>query len=188
MLMKKRQVEQEEAELRAIKRRELFEPFPHPRSPFTQDLPQWIEAGAYFVMYGDTRGMSQRLLHSGCEGTKSSALKPQAHQFSLNHPVIVLDLSACPVLMEEDEWPHTIISTDSTYRDCTCSFGRYLMDEKDTEVKREYYRMTTPYFYLCDFNKAARNDEYGSCFSATLLPHEKMARNVEIMRKAALVQ
>ena len=176
-LAKKKQLEQAEEEIRRANRPQpVYEAFPHRHSPLVDDLLPWVESGAYMVMYGDTRGNHRVLWHRDCPGTTSAALKPEVYKFAENHPVIVMDLSACPLLLREHEWPYSIMRADPVYRNCTCSFSRYIVE--DEAVKREYYKLEMPYFYLCNLNL-----EGDQGFYRASLPHEQLLKEEMMMRK-----
>lgn len=140
--------------------------FPNRYSPLRDDVLPLASQGAYFLMLGDKRGTHKRALHRGCTGVISSTLKAQVQTFSEETPIIVMDLSECPVLMDDYEWPQTIMSVDSSYKYCTCSFARYI--DEDDEVKCHFYSLRTPYYYLCNMNKPGREQ--------ILLAHEQMRR------------
>lgn len=150
----------------------IYQSFPHRHSPLKDDVVPWAQAGAYFVLCGE--GSTKRCLHRHCTREMTTKLKLEIPAFVDAYPVVVLDLAACPVLVQDDqEWVHTIFKMDPSYVQCTCSFMRYMLDEP--EVPRLHYRLEVPYYYLCNMNRAddGRNAS---------LPHEQAYR-ADLLKK-----
>jgi len=173
-MLKKRQQQQPQRQQQPqpLRPEAVYHPFPHRHSPLKDDVLPWAQAGAYFVLCGE--GSTRRVLHRHCSREMTTKLKLDIPGFVDKHPVVVLDLAACPVLIQDDqEWIHSIIKVDPSYVHCTCSFMRYMLDEP--EVPRLYYRLEMPYHYLCNMNRAD-DGRYAS------LPHEEMYR-ADLLKK-----
>lgn len=157
----------------------VYKAFPHRYTPFKDDVLRWAQEGAYFILCGE--GSTKRMLHRGCTRELSAKMKAEMHKFiEQEYPIIMLDLSPCPVLLEEHEWIHAITGVDPSYVNCTCSFMRYMVEE--VEVPRQCFRLEMPCYYLCNMNNNGQHiGEYAS------LPHEELYRLEQVKKQQSLV-
>jgi len=159
---KKQNTPPTQKEVVVVRPEPIYLPFASKHAHLTESVIPWAEAGAYFV-FCDT-GSTKRFFHIACSGKTN--IRDEIPLFIEKHPVVVLDLSVYPMLMDDQEWVYAIVKVNPEYKACTCSFARYVLDEKACQ----YYRLEKPYFYLCNMNWL---DDMGE---KAILPHEEMIR------------
>ena len=137
----------------------VYKPFPDPHRALFGVFLAWAEKGAYFIMH-DNR--TSRYFHRHCEGRYGSPSKPDMVRASQKEPVMVIDLSRYPTLMEEGEWDAYLCHYHPEYKSCQCPSFRYVLTGEN--INREHYVLTPPYMYLTGLNK-----EGGDCLRHTKL-------------------
>lgn len=156
----------------------VYSAFPHRENPLFNDVLPWVEKEAYFVLLtSDSKSSVRRLMHKNCQAITSQTLRVEAHTYAETHPVIIMDITAYPMLIDEYEWPYYIIKKDPGYVPCTCSYSRYLLE--DEAINREHYKLEAPYFYLCNMN--APNTQPDNMRNV-MLPVEVRFHNEQRMR------
>lgn len=137
----------------------IYKPFPNPDRALFGDFLSWAKKGAYFILQN---GETNRYFHKNCGGVYGSPSKPDMISKSQREPVIVIDLSRYPILIQEGEWDAYLTYYCPEYKNCMCPHFRYVLNGEG--VNREYYVLTSPYFYLTGLNQ-----EGESCFHYTKL-------------------
>lgn len=147
-----------------------YKPFPHPHTPLYGDFLRWAEKGAYFILHDKhgKNGYDYRYFHKNCGGTYGSASKPDMISASQQEPVIIMDLSHYPVLMQEDEWGTVLRLNYPEYLNCVCPSHKYVL--RGDGIVREYYQLAKPYFYLTGLNVVGADVD--TCFHYTKLLSE----------------
>jgi len=130
-----------------------FQAFPHPHTPLYGDFLSWAAKGAYFVMYDKNGkdGYDYRYWHKQCPGVYGSPSKAEMIEASKREAVLVLNFTQYPILMSDNEWPAVLKRHHADYLVCTCPWHRYVPHGED--VKRVYYEIRKPYFYLTGLNE-----------------------------------
>lgn len=144
----------------------VSQPFPHPEAPLFRDLLPWAAKGAYFIMHDKNgkNGAAYRYFHKNCGGIYAHESKDEMNSASEREPVIVMDLSHYPILMQEEEWGATLRRYYPEYHACVCPYNKYML--RGEGVVREHYVLNRPYFYLTGLNL---DTDVETCFRYTKL-------------------
>ncbi len=133
----------------------LFNAFPNKDAPLKKDITPLLEQQAYIILYNREEKVTQNrviLLHSSCPGAVDDRqTESDVKAFLETHTILVVDLSQYPVLMNESEWSHTIKRITPSYKNCNCRLSR-LLPSSQAQIQRTYYRLESPYYYLCGLN------------------------------------